>query len=479
MTKPIRILHLEDKRSDADLVKRALDKSGAPYELLWVLNKKSFCDALKEFTPDIILSDHSLPSFGSLEALKMVKESGSGIPFILITATISDEAAVALMKEGLWDYLIKDRITRLPSAITKALEKYNDLIQKKNAEIAIRESEERYRKIVETAQEGIWTIDEHNCTNFVNKKMASILEYSPEEMIGRKVYDFMDEEGKELAKLRIDLKNNMTPKSQEFWYITKSGRRVWTKIATNPMFSEAGVYKGALAMVTDITEKKKLHESLVKSEEQLRIFARHLNKVQEEERAHLARELHDDLSQELASLKMGLSLIAMLDDKAKMNAKALEMMADVDSVIQTTRRISTELRPGILDSLGLVPSLQWLAKEFERTKAIKCVVETHAEKTKFEEEISNCFFRVCQESLTNIYKHAEASQVNVLIEQTENELLLRITDNGKGIESEKLENPFSMGLLGMRERASAIGADLTVCGKVNAGTTVQLKVFLS
>src|SRR5688572_11561783 len=124
MNRPLRILHLEDLPEDAELVGRALKRSGVECEIVHVDDKVNFVAALKEFAPDIILSDHSLPSFDSHEALKIVKELGITIPFILVTATVSEEYAVSIIKEGASDYILKDRLKRLPNAISSALDKY-------------------------------------------------------------------------------------------------------------------------------------------------------------------------------------------------------------------------------------------------------------------------------------------------------------------------------------------------------------------
>jgi len=224
----------------------------------------------------------------------------------------------------------------------------------------------------------------------------------------------------------------------------------------------------------DVTELKEKEQQLIQSENQIRNFARHLNHIQEEERAHIAREIHDELGQQLAGIKIGLSEIV----KKKNNSSdhAGEMIKDVDAAIRSMRKIATELRPGILDSLGLIPSIEWLATEFERKTKIKCQVEMNLRKVKFEKDLSNCFFRICQEALTNISKHAGANKVTISMWQKKKELILTITDNGKGMTSRKLANPFSMGLLGMRERASGIGGSLQIASKKNKGTAIELKV---
>jgi signal transduction histidine kinase len=151
------------------------------------------------------------------------------------------------------------------------------------------------------------------------------------------------------------------------------------------------------------------------------------------------------------------------------------MMQDVDHTIQSLRKIATELRPGILDSLGLIPSLRWLVNEFEKRSGIKCLAQFIGDNDSFEKEISTCFFRICQEALTNISKHAKATEVSVRMTREGKAVLLKISDNGKGMANEKLENPFSMGLLGMRERANLIGAQLLISSQPGKGTTVKLK----
>ena len=168
----------------------------------------------------------------------------------------------------------------------------------------------------------------------------------------------------------------------------------------------------------------------------------------------------------------------MLNNETKENEAVRGMMKTVDETIQSLRKIATELRPGILDSLGLGASIHWLANEFERKTKIKCTIQLPKTEDKFEKNISTCFFRICQESLTNIAKHAGASEVSIEMILNKKELMLTISDNGKGIAGEKLENPFSMGLLGMRERANIIGGNMQIISKENKGTTVSLKATL-
>lgn len=354
MTNSIKILILEDNQSDAELLQRELKKSGLSFSSEIVQTREEFESALDNFKPDIILSDYSLPSFDGVTAFHIKQKKHSDIPFIIVSGTIGEENVVELIKNGVTDYALKDKLFALTPKITRALK------------------EEEGRK-------------------------------------GKLIAD---------EKLKIE------------------------------------------------------HEKLLQSEAQIRNFARHLNQVLEDERAHIAREIHDDIGQQLAGIKIGLSLLKKLDGAVE---SVNTMMSDVEDTIQSLRKVATALRPGILDTLGLIPSIEWLVKEFEKKTNINCHLELNVEEDKFEKNISICYFRICQESLTNISKHAGASKVTIHVNQNKNELIVTISDNGKGIASEKLKNPFSMGLLGMRERANIIGGYLQITSKKDFGTSIQLK----
>jgi PAS domain S-box-containing protein len=234
-------------------------------------------------------------------------------------------------------------------------------------------------------------------------------------------------------------------------------------------------YKKVVIRHIDITIRKENEEMLTRSQLEIRNFAGYLNKVLEDERSHIAREMHDEVGQQLSGIKMGLSLLVKegaLNDK--LSLAATETTTLVDNAIKSMRNIATELRPGILDTLGLIPSLKWLCSEFEKKSGITCLFKSHADKDIFEKDLSTCYFRICQESLNNIFKHAGATKVNVTIEQSYEMLSLKIVDNGSGMSENSLRNPFSMGLLGMKERAYSIGGEVFVKSKLGAGTTIEI-----
>jgi signal transduction histidine kinase len=225
----------------------------------------------------------------------------------------------------------------------------------------------------------------------------------------------------------------------------------------------------------DMMEKIRAEENLIKTENEMRNFATHLNKVLEEERKRIAGELHDELGQRIVGIKMGLSSftkkVGAVDGAAE---RIREIIDDADQALNSMKKIVTELRPAILDTLGLFPSIEWLVKEVEKNSEIRCRLRLPTRDLKFDSTFSACFFRICQEALTNVLKHSDATEVSVTINENNKTLQMEITDNGKGMEQVQLENSVSMGLLGMRERAKIMGAHLSIDSKKNAGTSITL-----
>lgn len=236
----------------------------------------------------------------------------------------------------------------------------------------------------------------------------------------------------------------------------------------------------ALRETADRHERQRAEEKLRKSLDQLRALTTYLQFVREEERTRIAREVHDELGQALTGLKLDLSWLAskLVRSHPPVQEKVRTMTAHLDETIQTVRRIATSLRPGILDSLGLVAAIEWQASEFQNRTGIPCVVQTTVAETLWDQEFSTVFFRIFQETLTNVIRHAKATRVDVKFYEEAGNLVLVIKDNGRGISEEDMAGTRSSGLVGMRERAMLIGGELTLQGAPGKGTTVTLRAPL-
>lgn len=227
-------------------------------------------------------------------------------------------------------------------------------------------------------------------------------------------------------------------------------------------------------------ERKKIILALESSELRARSFAKQLNNALEEERSRIAREIHDEFGQQLSGLKMALSSLKKSPGVNNDVGPVLEaIIADVNTSIQSVRQIANELRPVLIDKLGLFAAIEWLVTEFGKKTGIISRVHIDVNQPVIGKMPEINIFRICQEALTNIAKHAGATMINVRIENKGEELMIRIVDNGKGIASNTLHNPLSMGLLNMKERANLIGANLNITSSPGDGTSIELKVKIN
>lgn len=223
-----------------------------------------------------------------------------------------------------------------------------------------------------------------------------------------------------------------------------------------------------------LVAEKRLRES----HEQLRSLSVHLQHVREEERIRIAREVHDELGQALTGLKLQLTWLAgrLPKELKALDAQAHAMTERIDQTIQAVRRIATELRPGLLDTAGLQAALEWQAHKFQEQTGIRCRVKTTLQETLRDQELNTAFFRIFQETLTNIIRHANASRVDVRFHESAGQLILEVKDNGRGISEAEIHNTKSIGLLGMRERAALLGGEVRWRGEPGKGTTVTVRI---
>jgi signal transduction histidine kinase len=211
--------------------------------------------------------------------------------------------------------------------------------------------------------------------------------------------------------------------------------------------------------------------------EELRVLTNHLNKIREDERTHIAREIHDELGQQLTVMKMDASWInkKLTTSDKPIQDKMNELLLMIDHTVKSIRRISSELRPSLLDDLGLVPAMEWHLDEFEKRSGITKEFQLINEIPQLPDNIKINIFRIFQESLTNVARHSEATHVIVRIELKNNEVILTITDNGKGFSTDSTKKK-TLGILGMKERTLMIGGVYNITGVAGKGTTVSVVI---
>lgn len=236
----------------------------------------------------------------------------------------------------------------------------------------------------------------------------------------------------------------------------------------------------ALREAGERLDRKKAEERLHESREQLRALSVYLQYVREEERTRIAREVHDELGQALTGIKLDLAWLAARLPRSQrpMLEKVADMSGHIDATIQAVRRIATELRPGILDDLGLVAAIEWQANEFQGRTGIMCRVTSNLPDRQLDADLNTAFFRIFQETLTNVIRHANATRVDVHLAGGDDAIVLTVRDNGRGITPAEIRDRRSIGLLGMGERAALLGGKVEIKGAPGQGTEVTVRIPL-
>ncbi|MBI1763177.1 MAG: PAS domain S-box protein [Acidobacteria bacterium] len=397
--------------------------------------------------------------------------------------TIRDQELTLRAKNGELRYLIV-----YGEAIQLAGEDYllltaQNVTERKLAEQALRATEERFRLLFKRNLAGVYRATAEGQYLECNDAYATMFGFaSPEELKDTEAWWIYPDQQLR-AEMLEQLRRQGGLNNYEMQLRRKDGSAVWA--LANITYREADGQTPAIieGIALDITKRKLDEAKLAESREQLRALSARLAAIREEERTAIAREIHDSLGQMLTGLKLDVAWLHKRltngtsgDAQEALVQKAEGMASLLDDTIQTVRDLATQLRPGVLDTLGLTAAIEWQVQDFQARTGIECEIWLCPEPKDLPQEKATALFRILQEILTNIIRHADATRVVIHLLPRENALLLSVADNGRGITTGNLRDGKSLGLLGMRERALMVGGEVDFEGSHERGTTVTVKV---
>jgi len=485
MDRALRILLLEDMATDAELMAYELRQADMPFVLQRVEDKASFIQALEDYRPDLILSDFHLPDFDGLSALALVQEKCPEVPFIFVSGAMGEEVAIDSLQQGATDYVLKDHLSRLGPAVQRALREAALRRERRGAEEALRESEQRYRLLVKSLPAVVYRGYFDGAVNFIDDKVEDITGHPRAEFESRRLKwsDLLVPE--DLGNFReAFLKGFKSTRSftREYRITRKDGQVVWIQDRGQIICNQEGRLEYVSGVFFDITGSKQSDEALRESEQRLRFLTSQLLTAQERERKRISMELHDELGQSLTVLKLQIRAIqrTLRDDQENLKEDCSGLLEYLDGVIDNVRRLSRDLSPFILEDLGLASALRYLIDGVSKHYKVSCVFETEELNDLFPAEAQIIIYRIFQECLTNISKHAEASEVSLRIRDREGSVSLVLEDNGKGFNvAEVLVRDAAgrgLGLAALHERARMLGGSLEIWSRPGAGTRITCNI---
>jgi signal transduction histidine kinase len=479
----LKVLVIEDNDSDFELMCHQLKQGGLKYKAKQVDNIEDLRHCLEHDEWQVIISDHSLIGFSSEEVLNVVKNSGLDIPFIIVSGKIGEYVAIEAMRAGADDYLMKDKMARLVPAIERSLKAANERRSLIIAEQAQRESERRFAAIAENIPGIIFQMQSGAAMSrptvpYVSEGCIQLFGIPPKLFLENPHYFFEQFEPEDAAILYEILTEAPKPGVALIWEgrIKKHHNQESRWVYMNAIAKSRGNFYLWDGILLDISERKLIEENLVKAQSELRLVGIEIERRREQERSAIAREIHDDMGSSLISLKTDLAWLNQLVQPNEIEQERLQHMQElIDHLLMSSQRIAQNLRPSILDC-GLIPALKWQTSDFQKRTQIQTLFHSNVDEVDLDIEQCTALFRIMQEALTNIIRHANATRVDVELFVTENSLSLEVRDNGCGLRNADKLKESSFGLRGMQERITAFDGWIDVSSSAGDGTTVMISI---
>lgn len=483
--KKLRVLLVEASPDDARHTLARLKQGGYAVEHLRVEEAVSMQKALAEGAWDVVLCSYDPSGFCGPDALKLMQASGVDLPFLFLSHDQREETITRAIQAGAGGYIFKDKLNFLASAIEHSQREAQTRREHTEAQLALQKYQARLHSFLSNlpgmAYQLLLDTDDVMSFPYVSDGCRSLLGLEPMDL-------------KQDASLfrnmlypndRASFQQAMRTSADSLTLLNWEGRVVmaqngkikWVNMRCTPGRLDNGgvLWEG---IMTNISQSKFAGIGLKQSQEQLRELSSHIQDAREQERLHIARDIHDDMGGTLTAIKIDAAWLSerLADQNPEWLAKAKGIEGLADRCIKSANNILRTLRPSVLDSFGIIAAIEMEAEEFEKRTGISCPINQVDEGVEIGPEASIALFRIFQETLTNIMKHAKASEVTVDISNSKDGVDLIICDNGIGLKEVDRQKPRSFGLRGIQERVAHFNGKVQFSSKPGKGTTVQVHI---
>lgn len=464
----LRFVLLEDDANDVELIALELAKNGVDVEWRHVMSEADFRDALAGSPPDMVLADYTLPGFDGLAALRILQETRPDVPFIFVSGSLGEERAIEALKSGATDYVLKDRLQRLPAVVKRALTEATERRERHSAEVALEEQRVLLATLIDSLPEIIYAVDLDNRVTVVNRALLDMLHKKSSDVLGRRLSElWVEEHVVEMeAQAATTMRTGRPLTDQERAWILADGSVRWFMFTHVPL-RDHGVVSGLVCTVQEVTSRKALEQEILE--------------ISNREQRRLGSDLHDGLGQELTGLSLLLKgLEVQLSRESPQYLPQISKISDLLArAIQSTRSLARGLAPVNLERGGLPEALRHLAARCTDMYSLECTFSNGGPKMPdLEEGSATHLYRIAQEATTNAARYARATSIAIELRSTGRKLQLSIADDGIGLSAGLAHGRPGMGLKIMEYRARMLGGTINF-EEPGAGTKIVLTAPLS
>lgn len=478
-----RVLITDDSQGDADNLSLEIQRSMRDVQTRWAEGEEAMFVAISQWQPDIVLTDVRMPRFDIFSALRRIRAHWPWLPVVVVSGQVGDEMAASLIRAGANDFVSKSNASRLAAVIERELRDADDRAEKRVLQDRVRQQSALLEQVLEHLPVGVFLLDEVGTIGHVNPAGEAIWRGVPHEDVNgyRQYKGWWADSGRPLAPndwaaTRAILQGETVIEDKIEIESAGELRRTILNSAV-PLFSDKGGLQGCLVVSQEITALLQTEKRLRRTERTLRALSQRLLEAQEQERRWIAQELHDDIGQGIAAMRLQLARIVESDSEDEASMVAAEALVASGRLGDRLRQICLGLRPLELDEFGLMAALRSMLGSLGSRPALQLGLRCDGEELRYPPALETAAFRIAQEALSNALRHSGCTALQVQVQMRPDSLTLCVHDDGCGFDpgttaagEARLR---SLGLAGMEERALSAGGRFELRSQLGKGTEVR------